>query len=190
MTTTLEGITEQLRIIAPQTAETWAKLTTYPPTRKAFEAWIETGKVADLNAAKGAVFREDLIGVLGIFGASPLHLFDKLPLAWKRESIGHREPPQMVTALGYPLEGICRRVAAMLPGEKLAVPFEALREIPSYEHKGATFTAPDRVLGNITGAAFTHSFWEEPHTQVVIFERHRDTGKRHYTDPDRRGERT
>lgn len=85
--------------------------------------------------------------------------------------------------LGY----VCSKVAAMEPGQYLTVGgFELHKNIPSLEHNGAIFTAPDRVIGNIIGGAYTHSYHTDPMTGDVTFVRHKNTGERRYTDPDRR----
>ncbi len=87
------------------------------------------------------------------------------------------------TFLGY----LCRKVDQMEPGQWLTVSAaQVRREIPAFDHGGATFTAPDRVLENIVGSAYTHSYdvnWER---DEVTFKRHEETGERHYQSPDRR----
>lgn len=93
----------------------------------------------------------------------------------------------MITAdpkskLGY----ICRMVDEMKPGQCLAVDMHDLDDISSYEHKGAIFTPPDRVLGNIVGSGYTHSYEIEPMQRRVVFVRHEDTGVQRHADPDRR----
>lgn len=80
----------------------------------------------------------------------------------------------------------CRKVDAMKPGEFLEVSGHTLRDIPSYEHNGATFTPADRVLGNIMGSAYTHSYRVHPYNDTVTFIRHEDNGTRRSVDPDRR----
>lgn len=57
------------------------------------------------------------------------------------------------TPLGY----WCRKVAEMKPGQAMDVPLLDLMDIASFEHNDATFTPPDRILGNIIGSAYTHS---------------------------------
>lgn len=87
------------------------------------------------------------------------------------------------SALGY----WCRKVDEMKPGQRLEVSRHALRDIPTFEHNGADFTPPDRILGNIVGSAYTHSYRVKVEDGTVVFERHVETGERFYTDPDRRG---
>lgn len=94
----------------------------------------------------------------------------------------------MITAdpksqLGY----LCRKVDEMKPGQCLDVDMRDLRDIPSYDYNGATFTPADRVLGNIVGSAYTHSYRVSLDERRVTFMRHVDTWQRHYEDPDRRG---
>jgi hypothetical protein len=94
----------------------------------------------------------------------------------------------MITAdhrsqLGY----WCRKVAEMKPGQFLQVDVRELDDIPSYEHNDATFTPADRILGNIVGSAYTHSYRVALDSRSVTFARHEDTGERRHEDPDRRG---
>lgn len=93
---------------------------------------------------------------------------------------GHTANPHSL--LGY----LCTKVAHMKPGECLTVDRFTLREIPSFWHKGAEFTPKDRVLGNIIGSSYTHSYWENPVNGDVTFYRHENTDKRYYEDPDQR----
>ena len=87
------------------------------------------------------------------------------------------------TFLGY----LCRMVDEMKPGQRLTVGiFELRHEIPSFEYNGALFSAPDRVLENIVGSAYTHSYTVNHERNTVTFERHENTGARHYLSPDRR----
>jgi hypothetical protein len=79
---------------------------------------------------------------------------------------------------------MCRQVAAMKPGECLDVEMRDLREIPSFQHNGVTFTPADRVLGNIVGAAYTHSFEVHPSGKWVTFMCHENTGVRRHKEPD------
>lgn len=94
----------------------------------------------------------------------------------------------MITAdprskLGY----ICRMVDEMEPGQCLGIDAHDLRDATSsYEHNGAVFTPPDRVLGNIVGSGYTHSYDIDPMNRVVTFRRHHESGKRTFYDPDRR----
>lgn len=84
--------------------------------------------------------------------------------------------------LGY----VCAKVDRMKPGERLTVDRHMLADIPTFFHNDAHFTAADRVLGNIIGAAYTHSYSINPMNGDVTFARHEDTGQRRYADPDRR----
>ena len=92
----------------------------------------------------------------------------------------------MITADPKSLLGmICRDVDAMKPGQQLLIVSSDLRGIRSYHYNDAEFTPADRILGNIVGSAFTHSY-DVDYKGDVIFRRHEDTGQRRYTDPDRR----
>ena len=84
------------------------------------------------------------------------------------------------------LAHICEMVCRMKPGERLSMDRHSLAEIHSFDHNGATFTSADRVLGNIIGSAWTHSFRIDPITGTVTFERHEDTGGLRYVSPDHR----
>lgn len=103
----------------------------------------------------------------------------RLTAPCRREAVITADPS---SELGY----WCRKVDSMSPGQRLNVSWYALRDICSYEHNGATFTPADRILGNIVGSAYTHSYHIDHERQCVTFMRHEDTGKRHYEDPDRR----
>lgn len=93
----------------------------------------------------------------------------------------------MITADRNTILGmICAEVARMKPGQCIKIDRMDLREIPSFTHNDAMFTPADRVLGNIVGSAYTHSYTVDPMSGDVTFVRHEDTGKRHYQDPDRR----
>jgi len=81
---------------------------------------------------------------------------------------------------------ICQEVASLKPGQSICVDINTLRDIPSFQHKGAIFRPADRVLGNIIGSAYTHSFTENTTNGTVTFHRHEETGRRYYEDPDRR----
>lgn len=87
---------------------------------------------------------------------------------------------------GSKLAYICENLIAMKPGECVKMDRRALADIDEYNHNGSTFTAPDRILGNIAGSAWTHSFRVDPSNGDVTFERHEDTGEIHYRSPDRR----
>lgn len=84
--------------------------------------------------------------------------------------------------LGY----LCARVDRLQPGEYLKIERHMMKEIPRYYHNGVEFTPADRVLENIIGSAYTHSYTVDERTGDVVFRRHRETGERHYTSPDRR----
>ncbi len=93
----------------------------------------------------------------------------------------------MITADRNSLLGeICAQIDAMKPGDACTVDWHVLREIPSFWHNDAQFTAADRILGNIVGSAYTHSYTVDQRRGNVTFYRHENTGKRHYADPDRR----
>ena len=82
---------------------------------------------------------------------------------------------------------ICAQVDKMKAGERLDVSIHDLRRnIQSFEHNGAIFTPADRVLENIVGSAYTVSYLVNLDRGTVTFEKHEDTGKRHYQSPDRR----
>jgi hypothetical protein len=84
------------------------------------------------------------------------------------------------TYLGY----VCQQVASMKPGECFEIHMRDLRQVGSFEHNDALFTPADRVLGNIVGSAYTHSFDVNEMKGTVTFRRHEDTGERRYKDPD------
>lgn len=79
---------------------------------------------------------------------------------------------------------IIQQVAALKPGQRLSV---SIRELPDgYEYNGAVFTPADRVMENIVGSCWTHSYFYDDRVRAVTFVRHEDTGQRRYTSPDRR----
>lgn len=80
----------------------------------------------------------------------------------------------------------CRIVVSMKPGQKLKVDYRELRPIGGFHHKGADFGPVDRILGNIIGSSYTHSYDTDPMTGDVIFTCHEDTGRRHYISPDQK----
>lgn len=80
----------------------------------------------------------------------------------------------------------CRTIAAMEPGQCLDVRREDMMDIAGFEHNGAHFAAPDRILENIVGSAYTHSYSVHPSGQKVTFRRHEQTGDRRYHSPDHR----
>jgi hypothetical protein len=56
-------------------------------------------------------------------------------------------------------------------------------DIIGFEHNEAFFTPADRILGNIMGSAYTHSYEVRPDGKVT-FIRHENTGVRRHNDPD------
>ena len=80
----------------------------------------------------------------------------------------------------------CYEISKMKPGECIEVDMRDLMDIPSFAHNGATFTPADRILENIMGSAYTHSYRVGPSGRTVVFMRHEDTGERRYQSPDRR----
>lgn len=80
----------------------------------------------------------------------------------------------------------CLEVANMRPGENWEVDIRDLAGIEQRDYNGATFNAADRILGNIAGSAYTHSYRIGFSGRTVIFTRHEDTGELRYTEPDRR----
>jgi hypothetical protein len=88
------------------------------------------------------------------------------------------------TFLGH----VCAQVARMKPNECLTVcGYELRHEVSAFMHNGARFTPADRVLGNIIGSAYTHSYTVDERTGDVTFRRHEEKpGIRYYADPDRR----
>jgi len=85
-----------------------------------------------------------------------------------------------------PLGFWCRKVAALKPGQCLDIDVRDLQDIPSFIHNEATFTPADRILGNIIGSNWTHSYQIHPSGAKVTFMRHEDNGTRRSYDPDRR----
>lgn len=79
----------------------------------------------------------------------------------------------------------CSIVADMKPGQKLRVHYYELRTIPGFHHNGADFGPVDRILGNIIGSAFTHSYTTNPMTGDITFACHENTGAVYYRSPDR-----
>lgn len=77
----------------------------------------------------------------------------------------------------------CKEVARMKPGECLEIDPMDLRDIASHEHNEATFGPADRILGNIVGSAYTHSY-ERMLDGRIRFMRHENTGARRHNDPD------
>lgn len=79
---------------------------------------------------------------------------------------------------------IAHAVDMLKPGDCLTFDMSELRDIPSFEHNGATFSPADRVLGNIMGSAYTHSFRVSDGGRTVTFYRHEQTEERRYKEPD------
>lgn len=90
--------------------------------------------------------------------------------------------PTSIPMLGAILTDISR----MQVGQKWAVGRVALDEIPGYSHNNAYWTPEDRVIENVIGGSYCLSYRRDPQTGDVTFERHADTGRRHYMSPDRR----
>ena len=74
----------------------------------------------------------------------------------------------------------------MKPGECLDVDMRDLKGISGFDHNGVRFTPADRILENIAGSSYTHSYAVDPAGRVVTFRRHEETGQRRYNSPDRR----
>lgn len=93
----------------------------------------------------------------------------------------------MITAQpGTPLYHWCKVVDSLKVGEAIQIDRYDLWDIQSFEHNDAVFTPADRILGNIVGSAYTHSYFEDPRGQWVTFVRHPETGRVYHRDPDRR----
>ncbi|MBX5206672.1 hypothetical protein [Rhizobium sp. NZLR11] len=91
----------------------------------------------------------------------------------------------MITADPHSKLGlICSVVDRMKPGECLDLMREELMDIPSFEHNQSTFNPADRVLGNIVGSAYTHSYRVSADGRKVTFMRHENTGAVRYHEPD------
>jgi len=80
----------------------------------------------------------------------------------------------------------CAKIDAMEVGTFFEVSHIDLDGIEPIHHNGVDFTAPDRILGNIVGSSYTHSYSINEYTGVVRFARHENTGEFRHTDPDRR----
>lgn len=78
----------------------------------------------------------------------------------------------------------CQKIGSLKEGQCLDVDIRELRDISSFEHNDATFTPADRILGNIMGSDYTHSYKLHPYKPVVTFIRHKDTGELRHKDPD------
>lgn len=78
-------------------------------------------------------------------------------------------------------------VSEMTPGDSLTVLPEILQELaPGFEYNGAIFTPADRILENVIGSAYTHSYFYDYMSGRVTFTRHKNTGEIRYESPDRR----
>lgn len=84
----------------------------------------------------------------------------------------------------------CDIVANMEPGQKLRVNYRDIRAIPGFHHNGADFGPVDRILGNIIGSAYTHSYSTDPMSGDIIFSCYKNTGAVYYRSPDQKEERT
>jgi hypothetical protein len=89
------------------------------------------------------------------------------------------------TALGR----LCRLVAQLEPGQCRIISHQDLAEVRSFEHNDATFTPADRVLGNICGSAYSHSFSVRPDGSGVEFCAHTIGDRIRYVSPDQRPKR-
>ncbi len=78
----------------------------------------------------------------------------------------------------------CDKISNLKEGECLDVDLRELRDISSFEHNDSTFTPADRILGNIIGSAYTHSFEVHPYKPIVTFKRHKNNGQIRYKEPD------
>lgn len=87
-------------------------------------------------------------------------------------------------APGSDLAYVCEIVCELKSGQAITVGRELLELVPSIFHNDTTFTPAHRVLGNIIGSAYTHSFRVSPKNGDVTFYRHADTGERRYSSPD------
>lgn len=81
----------------------------------------------------------------------------------------------------------CDTIADMKPGQKLRVKYYELRAIPGFHHNGADFGPVDRILGNIIGSAYTHSYDTDPMSGDIVFSCHENTGRVYYRSPDSKG---
>lgn len=92
----------------------------------------------------------------------------------------------MITADPNTLLGrACLEVARLKPGESIAFGYEILCDIPSFHYNGAWFSPADRVLENIVGSGYTHSYAMDIDEETFTFHRHKEPG-RYYRSPDRR----
>ena len=96
----------------------------------------------------------------------------------------------MITADRNSILGmVCADVDSMAVGQCLKLSRIDLRHIAGFEHNGAQFRPEDRVLENIVGSGFTHSYTVDPMTGDVTFRRHENTGELRYQSPDRRSKK-
>ena len=96
------------------------------------------------------------------------------------------DPNRHQRTLGF----ILKQVTALRPGQRVSVSASLLRDIEPLHHNGYSWTPPDRVLENITGASYEFRYTRELQQRGdVTFERldwplrH---GDRSYVSPDRR----
>jgi hypothetical protein len=85
---------------------------------------------------------------------------------------------------------IVKQVNELKPGEAIKFNRHYLNShVPSFHHKGAKFTAADRVLENIMGSAYEYRY-DECHMNgdITFFrlEKPLENGRKSYTSPDRR----
>lgn len=92
----------------------------------------------------------------------------------------------MITAHSGLLREICEIVDGLITGECVTFDWYMLRDIATYSHNNTVFTAPDRILGNIVGSAYTHSYTQNRMDGTVTFHRHKEDGTVYHRDPDRR----
>jgi hypothetical protein len=76
-------------------------------------------------------------------------------------------PPHARKALDFAVT----TVAALKPGEEVCISSRELDDIPSCEHKGFTWRAPDRVLEHIIGSSYEFGYREDRLNRSVIFYR-------------------
>lgn len=91
------------------------------------------------------------------------------------------------------LRHICGRIAALEPGYALGVSRMVLRDIASQHplcvigHNGVLWSAPEVIMENIVGSAYSLTYWEDPMSGQVTFQKRKQRLKEPgYTSPDRR----
>lgn len=94
-----------------------------------------------------------------------------------RHTADHRTQPE----LAYVCDQVCQ---LREPGQRIAVARHVLQEISPIFHNDCRWDPAERVLSNIIGSKYTLSFWVNPETGDVTFERHLDTGVTRYKEPD------